>query len=111
VARSRTNFTLVPTAPQPQAEPSTRDNPDARQVESGSAENVEITDSKAAKKAALAQLRAETEQAIQQGQERGFLSASMLAMGSLAQAAEVIEIGLQRDYLKSRPLYVLGNQN
>jgi MobA/MobL family len=46
-----------------------RENTDARQ--STTAENVEITDSKAAKKAALAQMRTETEQSIAHGHGRG----------------------------------------
>jgi hypothetical protein len=61
-----------PDRPQQQAEASTRENTDARQAESSTAEHAEITDSKAAKKAALAANRAETEQSIAQGQERGF---------------------------------------
>ena len=40
-------------------------------VESTTAEHTEITDAKAAKKAALAQHRAETEQSIAQARERG----------------------------------------
>jgi hypothetical protein len=56
--------------PRQRDESATVENTDARQ--STTAEHVEITDSKAAKKAALAQLRAETEEAIQRGQERGY---------------------------------------
>ena len=61
-----------PSRPEPEAQPSTRETTDARQAESSTAENVEISDSKAAKKAALAQLRGETEESIQHGQERGY---------------------------------------
>jgi hypothetical protein len=43
---------------------------DARQ--SNIAENAEITDAKAARLAALDRTRAETEQSIAQGQERGY---------------------------------------
>jgi hypothetical protein len=73
-----------PTRPEPEAQPSStslrevlaaansaRENTDARQVESTTAENVEITDVKAAKKAALAQAHAETEQSIAHGIDRG----------------------------------------
>jgi hypothetical protein len=62
-----------PSVPARETQPTTaaRETTDARQVESATAENVEITDVKAAKKAALAQNRAETEQSIAQGQERG----------------------------------------
>jgi hypothetical protein len=63
---------LGPSAPEREQSSATRENTDARQVESTTAEHVEMTDSKAAKKAALAQMRAETEQSIAQGQERGY---------------------------------------
>jgi MobA/MobL family len=54
---------------QTQEPESTRENTDARQ--SSSAENAEITDTKAAKRAALARTRTETETSIAQAQERG----------------------------------------
>jgi hypothetical protein len=51
---------------------STREMTDARQAEGDTAEHAEMTDPKAAKKAALARNRSATEQSIQQGQERSY---------------------------------------
>jgi hypothetical protein len=53
------------------AEPE-RENTDARQLESNIAANLEVTDAKAAKKAAITQARGEIEASIEQGQDRGY---------------------------------------
>ena len=50
----------------------TRENTDARQLESNIAANLEVTDAKAAKKAAITQARGEIEASIEQGQDRGY---------------------------------------
>ena len=63
----------APSRPEPEAaaEP-TRETTDARQAESSTAENVEITDAKAAEKARWARHGEAVEQAIESARDRGY---------------------------------------
>ena len=71
---------LEPTRPERETE-AARENTDAHQPESNIAANLDVTDAKAAKKAAIMQARGEIEASIGQGQDRGYARGAASADG------------------------------